>query len=278
MLCNRIQNALMFIFCLAFGGVLATPAFAINFATGAKLEQGYQLKLFPFYYCADIRTNKDGNPTVTDLGMKRYGLLISNSYLVGDLQLNAIVPVAKLEIAKQKSDDAGIGDIQLRAGWFLPVEWFTIQPNLMVKAPSGSFDKHRPVNLGDGQTDLVTELYLYKLIQPFSFDAVFKYNVRFRNPDSDLTPGNEFSAEGLVTVLLTEKVRVGPAINFLIGEDNKRAGRILPDSGLMRLSAGGEIFYGRLDHLKLSLAAYQDLVTRNTNQGVLVLSRIAFVF
>jgi len=268
----------MFIFCLAFGGVLATPAFAINFATGAKLEQGYQLKLFPFYYCADIRTNKDGNPTVTDLGMKRYGLLISNSYLVGDLQLNAIVPVAKLEIAKQKSDDAGIGDIQLRAGWFLPVEWFTIQPNLMVKLPSGSFDKQRPVNLGDGQTDLVTELYLYKLIQPFSFDAVFKYNVRFRNPDSDLTPGNEFSAEGLVTVLLTEKVRVGPAINFLIGEDNKRAGRILPDSGLMRLSAGGEIFYGRLDHLKLSLAAYQDLVTRNTNQGVLVLSRIAFVF
>lgn len=268
----------MFFFCLAFGVMLATPACAVNFATGAKLEPGYQLKLFPFYYCADTRTNKDGNPAVTDLGMQRYGLLISNSYLVGDLQLNAIVPVAKLEIAKQKSDDAGIGDIQLRAGWFLPVEWFTIQPNLMVKLPSGSFDKQRPVNLGDGQTDLVTELYLYKLIQPFSFDAVFKYNVRFRNPDSDLTPGNEFSAEGLVTVLLTEKVRVGPAINFLIGEDNKRAGRILPDSGLMRLSAGGEIFYGRLDHLKLSLAAYQDLVTRNTNQGVLVLSRIAFVF
>lgn len=268
----------MFFFYLAFGVMLVTPAFAVNFAAGAKLEPGYQLKLFPFYYCADARTNKDGNPAVTDLGMKRYGLLISNSYLVGDLQLNAIVPVAKLEIAKQKSDDAGIGDIQLRVGWFLPVEWLTIQPNLMVKVPSGSFDKQRPVNLGDGQTDLVAELYLFKLIQPFSFDAVFKYNVRFRNPDSDLTPGNEFSAEGLVTVLLTEKVRVGPAINFLIGEDNKRAGRTLPDSGLMRFSAGGEIFYGRLDHLKLSLAAYQDLVTRNTNQGVLVMSRIAFVF
>lgn len=264
----KIPVTLMLLTYFISAALLPAPAYAVNFATGAKPEPGYQFKLYPFYYSADIRTNKDGNPAVTDLGMKKYGVVIGNSYQIGDLQLSAFIPIAKLEIHKLKGDDAGVGDIQLRAGWFLPVEWITVQPTLMVKVPSGSFNKQHAVNLGDGQTDLATELYLYKLIQPFSFDAVLKYNVRFHNTDSDVTPGNEFSAEGLVTVRLAKKIRIGPAVNFLIGEDNKRAGRTMPDSGLMRLAAGGEIYYGRLDHLKLSLAAYQDVVTRNTNQGV----------
>jgi hypothetical protein len=29
--------------------------------------------------------------------------------------------------------------------------------------------------MGDGQTDLAAELYFFKLVQPFSFDAVLKY-------------------------------------------------------------------------------------------------------
>lgn len=276
--CRCLQNAVIRFACLAFAGLWATPAFAVNFATGVKQEQGYQLKLYPFYYYADTRTDKDGNPAVTGLGMQKYGVMIGNTFQVGNLQLNAIIPVAKLEIARQKSSDTGIGDIQLRAGWSLPLDWMSVLPVLLLKAPTGSFDKQRPANLGDGQADLAAELYLFKLWSLFSCDALFKYNLRFRNPDSDLTPGNEFSTEWLATVRLAEKIRIGPALNFLIGEDNKRAGRTLPDSGLMRLSAGGEIFYGRLEHLKISLAAYQDLATRNTNQGVLVMSRIAFVF
>lgn len=258
--------------------LLSGPVYAVNFAAGAKPEPGYSFKMYPFYYFVDTRTDKDGHAKVTDLGMKKYGVVIGNSYQIGNLQLSALIPFAKLEVAKLKASDNGIGDIQLRAGWFLPLEWITVQPALMVKVPSGSFNKQHAVNLGDGQTDLATELYLYKLMQPFSFDAVLKYNVRFHNTDSDVTPGNEFSAEGLVTVRLAKKIRIGPAINFVIGEDNKRGGIKVPDSGMMRLAAGGEIYYGRFKHLKLSLAVYKYLVTRNANQGVLVINRIAFVF
>ena len=115
-------------------------------------------------------------------------------------------------------------------------------------------------------------------MQPFSFDAVFKYTVRFRNPDSDITPGNEFTAEGLATVAVAEKIRIDPAINFLIGEDNKKGGKTLSDSGLTRFAVGGEVYYGRFDNVKISLAAYQDVLTRNTNEGVLLLSRITIKF
>jgi hypothetical protein len=278
MIMKKILVLWLSLACLICASLLPATTYAVNFAAGAKQELGYQLKLYPFYYAADTRTNKDGNPAVTDLGLKKYGVSIGNFYQNGDLQLNAIIPVGKLEIGKQKSDDAGLGDIQLRAGWYLPVEWASILPMLMVKVPTGGFDKNNKINMGDGQTDLVTELYLFKLLQPLSFDAVLKYAVRFRNPDSDVTPGNEFTAEGLITCRLAERIRVGPAVNFLVGGNNKKAGKALADSGLMRLSAGGEIWYGRFDHVHISLAAYKDVLTRNINEGVTAMSRIVFDF
>jgi len=271
---------MMLVMWLTLGCLSLLPAvsYAVYFATAAKPRPGYQLKLFPYFYTADTRTNKDGNPAVNDLGLKRYGVGIGSFYQIGDLTLSAVIPVGKLEVDKLKSDDAGFGDIQLRAGWYLPVEWVSILPTLMIKVPTGSFDKKCAANMGDGQTDLVAELYFFKLVQPFSFDAVLKYNTRFRNPDSDVTPGNEFSAEGLVTLRLAEKIRVGPAVNFLIGGDNKKGGKTLVDSGLMRFSAGGEIWFGRFERANISVAAYQDLLTRNTNEGITVMSRIVFNF
>ena len=254
------------------------PAHALNYATGAKAAPGYQLNLYPFYYSADTLTNKDGNHSVNDLGLNKYGVYVGNNYYIGDFLLNATIPIGTLNVGKLKSDDTGLGDIQLRAGWFLPVEWATIMPTLVVKVPTGSYDKNRAVNFGDGQTDVVPELYLFKLTPPFSFDAVLKYAVRFRNPGSNITPGNEFTAEGLATVALAEKIRFGPAINFLIGDDNKKGGKTFDRSGLTRLSVGGEIYYGRFEKVKISLAAYQDVLTRNTHEGVLVISRFVIRF
>lgn len=264
--------------CLACVFLLPFTAYAVNFATASKPEPGYQFKLFPSFYTADTRTNKDGNPVVTDLGMKKYIVQVGNFYQTGNLQLSVIIPVGTLEVSKHNSDDSGIGDINLRVGWFLPTEWAGILPGLMVKVPSGSFDKNRAANMGSGQTDVAAELYFFKLMQPFSFDGVLKYTARFRNPDSDVTPGSEFVVEGLATWRLAPKIRVGPAVNFIIGGDNKKAGKTQADTGLMRLSAGGEIWYGRFDQVKISMAAYQDLLTRNTNEGTTVMSRITFLF
>lgn len=272
---SHICAALALLSCLA---LLPAAADAVNLGAAYRAAPGYGLKLYSFYSTADTRTDRDGNPAVNGLGVNKYGVSFGNSYQIGDLQLNAIIPICKVEVGKLKASDAGLGDVQLIAGWFLPVEWANVLPAMAVKVPTGSFEKNRSVNVGDGQADLTAGLFFYKLMQPLSFDAVVKYAVRFRNPDSDFTPGNEFSAEGLITVRLAEGIRVGPAVNFVVGADNKKGGKTLADSGLMRLSAGGEAYYGRLGHMKISLAAYRDVLTRNAYEGILILSRIVFVF
>ena len=199
-------------------------------------------------------------------------------YALSDFQVNTVIPVGKLDVGSVHDSDTGLGDIQLRVGRFLPIESVTILPVLMLKAPTGSYDKSRPVNFGDGQTDLAAELYFFKLFGLFSLDALARYTIRFHNTNSDTTPGNELALEGLATLRLADKVRIGPAINFVVGGDRKKGGNVVQDSGLMRLSAGGEIYYGRDSRVRVSLAVYKDVLTRNTNEGMLVMSRISILF
>jgi hypothetical protein len=256
----------------------APPVHAVNFATAKLTDPGYKLKLYPFFFSADTRTDKECDPAANDLGLRKYGVMIGNFYQVGEVQLSAILPVGRLEIDKQNDNDTGIGDLVLRTSWNLPVEWLSIMPALAAKIPTGHYDVGHKVNLGDGQADLAAELYLYKLIQPFSFDALVKYNVRFLNPHSNLAPGNEFTAEGLITCRLADRIRIGPAVNFVMGEDNKKAGKTVASSAVRKLAVGGELWYGRFDLVKISLAGYRDLQTRNTNEGFTVMSRLAFEF
>jgi hypothetical protein len=257
---------------------LPPAASAINYSTGAKLDQGFYLNLYPYWYAADTRNDKNGNAVTSNLGLDKYGIVIGGSYYTGNLLLNALIPVGRLEVDAARDQDGGLGDIQLRGGYFLPVKGITILPAVAVKVPSGNFDKNRPVNFGDGQTDIMTEVYIFKLFDRFSVDWLLKYSVRLRNPDSDVTPGNEFSTEGLVTYMLWDGLRAGPSLTLCSGSDNKKAGKIQSDSGVAKLAAGGEIFYRLSPRAKFSLAVLQDVYTRNTTEGVLVQGRITIPF
>ncbi len=257
---------------------LSTTAHAINYATGARVAPGYQLNVYPFSYGADIRTDGDGHHLLNDLGLKKYGSFIGNNYYTGDFFFSATIPVGTAAIGKYNTEDSGFGDIQARVGWFLPINSVTILPVLLVKIPSGCYDAGRPVNFGDGQADVVSELYFFKLLQPFSLDTVFKYAVRFRNPATDITPGNEVTVESLLTAKVADNVRIGPAVNFITGEDSRRGGTALSGSAVTRLSVGGEVFYGGFNKVKISLAAYQDMLSRNSTEGVLAMGRFTFRF
>ncbi len=256
----------------------ASPADAVLFGAGMKPTEGYQLKFYPFASFANVRTDKNGNKAVDGLDSKRYGVLILNAYQYGDLLLNLGIPLANQEVGKYRSEAGGLGDIQVRVGYFLPIKALDILPALLVKTPTSSYDKKRAANLGDGQTDLAAELYFSKMTDSFSVDLLLKYNHRFTNADNKTKPGNEFNAEIMAAYKLLPGLWIGPAINFMIGDDKEVSDSILPETGQLRLSAGGEIFYGGFANPKLSIAVYQDLITRNSTQGTTIISRITFPF
>ena len=71
---------LAFVCCIT---LLPATSHALNYATGIKAAPGYQLNLYPFYYAADHRTNKDGNHSVSDLGLNKYGVYIGGEVYYG---------------------------------------------------------------------------------------------------------------------------------------------------------------------------------------------------
>jgi len=255
-----------------------SPASAINYYTGGRLPEGFYLNLYPYWFTADRRTDRNGNVVTDNLGMDKYGVFFSGCYYKGDLLLNVVVPVGRLEIDAANDSNAGFGDIQLRAGYFLPVKWVTILPAIAVKAPTGAFEKNRKVNLGDGQTDLLAEVYINKLFDRFSVDWLFKYSRRLYNHDTDIKSGDEFITEGLVTYKITDTVRFGPSVAFLIGDDINSHGKTVKESGQLKLSCGGELNYRGFQKAKLSVAVLKDVYTRNTAEGVLTLGRITIPF
>lgn len=253
-------------------------AHAINYYTGGRLADGFYLNLYPYWYTADTRTDGNGKAVTNNLGLEKYGVFIGGSYYSGDLLLNILVPVGSIEVASARDKDAGLGDVQLRAGYFLPIREVTILPLLAVKVPSGGFDKQKAVNLGDGQTDIMAEVYFNKFFGRISIDWLLKYSIRLRNPDSDRTPGNEFATEGLVTCKLSDDFRLGPSAAFVIGDDLKKGGRTVADSGVLKLAVGGELVYRGLQRVKLVTAVLKDVYTENSPEGVLVMGRIHIPF
>ena len=253
-------------------------AHAINYYAGGRVPDGFVLNLYPYWHTADKFTGSSGKTIINNLGMDKYGVLISGSYYTGDLLLNAIVPVGKISIRTARDEDSGLGDMQARVGYFLPLKDITILPTLVVKIPTGNFDKNKTVNLGDGQIDIIAELYFNKLWEKFSTDWLAKYTVRCRNTATDVTPGNEFATEGLVTYKVTDNFRLGPSINFVSGDNNTRHGKTIADSGIMKLAVGGEFVYRGFKQCKVSLAVQKDIVTQNSTEGTLLFGRFTIPF
>lgn len=252
------------------------PARAINFYTGGRMPDGLALNLYPYWFTADTLTDAHGRSANNHLAMDKYGALLGGSYYRGAALFNVLVPVGKIEVRSVRGSDEGLGDIQVRAGYFLPIKEVTILPVLAIKVPSGNFDKSKGVNLGDGQTDILAELYFNKIFRSFSVDWLLKYTWRTRNPDNNRTPGGEFDTEGLVTYKVTPDLRIGPSATFLLGGDNARSGLTIPNSGVLKVSVGGEVTYRGFRLVKLSFAALRDLYSQNSPEGMLLMGRLCF--
>jgi len=274
-----MRKLLFIVSCLLFFSLaMQGTSSAIDFGTGAKLPEGFYLNLYPYWYAADRLTNKDGDAAIDNLGLDKYGMYLSGSYYTEHFLLNAVVPVADLKISALQGRDEGLGDCYLRAGYFLSFGGVTILPALVVKLPTGHFDKNDAVNVGDGQADVNAELYFFKVMDKFSVDWLFKYSVRQTNHHTDFNPGDEFDTEGLITYGITDKIKVGPSGVFVMGGDNKRNGLTISNSGIRKLSLGGELYYKASPRLKIAVAMLKDVDTRNTTEGTLVLSRITIPF
>lgn len=256
----------------------ATSSYAVNFCDGIHAPKGFYQIAYPLWYTADKITDSSGNTAVANLNLNRYALLIRPIYHTNNFVFQAIIPIGGIDAKAFNDSDGGIGDIVLGAGYFLPVKWMHILTAVNVKMATGHFDRSAAINFGSGQWDIQPEIFLNKFVDRFSFGVALRYFHRIENFDIDLKPGDEFYTEGLVTYEIFKNFRIGPSTVFVKGLDNKQSGTTVANSALMKLAVGGEAIYQITPSFQVMLNAMGDIITENTTEGVLVMSRMVYAF
>lgn len=244
----------------------ATVAFAVNFYDGARAPQGLYFLTYSSVYVADELTDAKGNTSKNTYGLFKAEELFRFCYYSPDFVATALVPGGYTNIRSLNKDSLGLGDANLGAGHFLPFKQIDILPMLFIKFPTGEYDSSKSVNMGSNQYDIRPMVFIYKALGDFSLDAVAKYFFRLKNNSTDVTPGDEIHLQCLLGYNLTDKLKLGPSVNWMISGDKEQKGVRISDSARETLSLGADIYY-RFTKVSVSATYLYDMYAENTSRG-----------
>ena len=251
---------------LAMAVLTAPAAHAVNFYDGARSPQGTYFLTYTSLYLANNVTDAKGNNTKTDYGLTKASEILRLCYYSPEFVATALVPFQYMDVRSIKQQSAGLGDVSVGVGHFLPIKSFDILPMLFLKLPTGEYTQGKAVNVGSNQYDIQPMIFLYKAMGDFSIDAVAKYFFRLENPDTHVSPGDEFYLQALLGYKVTDKLKMGPSLSWMISRDQERYGVRVANSARQSFSAGTDIYY-RFKTFGVTFTYLYDVYTENTTKG-----------
>jgi hypothetical protein len=244
----------------------ANVAFAVNFYDGARAPKGLYFLTYSSVYVADELTDAKGSTSKSNYGYARAEEILRLCYYTPDFVATALLPAGYTNTRSLNKDSMGLGDAIVGAGNFLPFKSIDILPMLFVKFPTGEYDSSKSVNMGSNQYDIRPMVFLYKALGDFSIDAVAKYYFRLKNNSTDVTPGDEIHLQCLLGYNLTDKLKLGPSVNWMISRDRELKGVRINDSARESLSMGADIYY-RIGKVGVTATYLYDMYAENTVRG-----------
>ena len=255
----------------------SNSAFAVNFYDGARAKKGLYFLTYSSVYFADETTDSKGSTSKSGYGLVKAEELLRFCYYSPDFVATALLPFDYMDIRSLKQDSSGLGDINLGAGHFLPFQQVDILPMLFVKFPTGEYNSAKSVNIGSNQYDIKPMIFLYKALGDFSIDAVAKYFFRLKNSSTDVSPGDEIYLQCLLGYNLTDRLKLGPSINWMMSKDKEQNGVKISDSARETLSMGADIYY-RFSQLSVTFTYLYDVHAENSPRGHFFQLKTVYLF
>jgi hypothetical protein len=245
--------------------IIPNTAFAVNFYDGSRAKGTYFLT-YSSVYTAGEATDKNGNPSKKDYGFLSAQELLRLCYYSSDFVATALVPFGATDINSMNQNSSGLGDINLGAGYFLPFKQIDILPMIFVEFPTGVYNSSKAANIGSNQYDIKPMIFLYKSCGDFSIDAAVKYYFRLKNETTNISPGDELYVQCLLGYNLTDKLKLGPSINWMLSGNKSQNGAAVSDSARETLSMGADVYY-RFSWLSVTFTYLYDVYTENSTKG-----------
>lgn len=240
-------------------------ALAVNFYDGSRAQGTYFLT-YSSFYTADEATDKNGDTSNRNYGFFNAQELLRLSYYSSDFIATALVPFGYTDIHSMNQIASGLGDINLGAGYFLPIKQVDLLSMIFVEFPTGEYNASKAVNIGSNQYDIKPMIFLYKSFGDFSIDAAMKYYFRLKNNTTDVLPGDELYVQCLLGYNLTDKLKLGPSLNWMISKDKEQYGAAVSNSARETLSVGADVYY-RFNWLSVTFTYLYDVHTENSLKG-----------
>ena len=250
---------------LALFLVLPASVLAVNFYDGTRTEGLYFLTYSSLYY-ADKTTDAQGKTSKKDYGYSKLEELFRVCYYKKDLVLTAFLPLGRIKSEFYHGSSQGVGDINLGAGYFLPVKDIDLLPMLFVKFPTGEYDSQKSVNYGANQYDIKPALFLYKAINRFSIDGAAKYFFRVENRSTGVSAGDELYLQLLLGWQFNNKFKAGPSLNWMQSGKQVVNGTKVGASQRELFSAGADLYF-RFSSFSATFTYLRDLRVKNTVKG-----------
>lgn len=261
---NPVFRIILIIACI----LLFRPDFvlAVNFYDGIRAKQGTYFLTYTSFYTADEMTDNEGHISRRDFGLSSAQEMLRLCYYSPDFVATALIPFGYTDIKSMDQNSSGPGDINLGAGYFLPIRQMDILPMIFVEFPTGIYNSGKAANIGSNQYDIKPVIFLHKTFGDFSMDAAVKYFFRLRNESTGVQPGDELHLQCLLGYNLTDKFKLGPSINWMLSRDKEQNGNRVMNSARETLSVGADIYY-RFSWLSVTLTYLYDAYTENSAKG-----------
>ena len=266
---------------LLFLGLQSMVSATDPFDNWANPDGGYGV-LYPLFYDSPRLTGKDGNTAVPSLGMHVYETIFRYVHYFNKNPkrsglVNFLWPVARQDLLGRH--DAGFGDPTLTAGiWLInePQRHFYFATGVDVDVPLGRYDKNNPSSLGTNVWKFRPILAFAKFTPPVDVEVTLKYNISTENTDNGLKQGGQLQLGSYCGLFLSPRWLLGGHFNYITGGDDKVYGAVVRDSGVQKFQSGPNFQWLPSDRWSVMFEILRDFSTRNTTEGTLFLSRIAY--
>lgn len=259
---------------------LISTSGAVSIGTGKQPPDGLILVNYFNHFSFDDLRDQHGDVKVKNYDLTLNQYLLRPVYFDDNLVYQAILPYNDTKLGLNETEASGIGDLLLGAGGFLPLELENTDVGFLANIilPTGDFDKNKAVNPGSGNYSFRGEAYLNHRFGRFMWDASLKTFVYLKNPDTDIKKGSELTLESTLAYALSAQVMIAPWMVYRIGNDRSIDGKKQNDTGVKKLSLGGELLWRISPKHSLLLGYYQDVEAENSLKGSIFSTRIGWRF
>jgi len=261
--------------------ILAVAAFAANVGDFESVPNtpGFFVQGYPAYVTASKIYDADGESQDLANNWKGFSFAVRPSYC-GTVNnhrwtLSAVVPYASYDLGVGETQ-SGISDVQVSAAYWL---WDNRNNNYLsvwfwTDVPTGDDEK----GLGTGQMNLRPGLAYSWDKYPYQVQTSAFYNLRMKNSDTELKPGDEIWANFSVGYSFQPNFMLGAELESSWGQDEKLNSVTVTDSKENSFKVGPSVQYQLMPNLGFKVKGLYTAFGKNTPQTFDIWARLSYSF